>query len=366
MGACGSSEAGAGQGALMEEANSRLIDKMLRDEERRLGKEVKTFELILLVLAGLALAGPGSSGKSTILVIHLSGFTQGETESYRQAIFVNVRDAMKACFAVMDEEGIDFSDFSLMAFREVVELAPDLRDGEPFPADLLMPLATLWNDRGLRMAITRGNEATLPENMPYFYAELDRLFSPQYRPSDQDILRCRQKTTGITETTFRSRDMEYRIFDVGGQRSERKKWIHCFETVTAVLFLAAISGYDQVLLEDRESNQMQEALMLFDSICNSQWFVKTSIILFLNKCDVFEERILLSSIKLHFPDYQGEDSDYNAGREYFKARFTRLNRSTSKEVYCNYTTAIDTNLVKVVMASVYDIILARNLQDIIL
>ena len=92
----------------------------------------------------------------------------------------------------------------------------------------------------------------------------------------------------------------YRMFDVGGQRSERRKWIHCFEVrranavarrmrklsfilasqnVTAVLFLAAISGYDQGLIEDRDSNQMQEALMLFDSICNSTWFVRTSMIL---------------------------------------------------------------------------------------
>lgn len=42
----------------------------------------------------------------------------------------------------------------------------------------------------------------------------------------------------------------YRLFDVGGQRSERKKWIHCFEDVTAIIFCVALSGYDQVLHED--------------------------------------------------------------------------------------------------------------------
>ncbi|KAK4703274.1 hypothetical protein P7C70_g2946, partial [Phenoliferia sp. Uapishka_3] len=130
---------------------------------------------------------------------------------------------------------------------------------------------------------------------------------------------------------------------------------------------------------------MQEALMLFDSICNSQWFVQTSIILFLNKVDIFKERILVSSIRAYFPDYEGDDTDYNAAREYFKARFTRLNRSQSKEICAlssretsflltdlnartdtNYTTAIDTNLIKVVMASVYDIIVTRNMNDILL
>ena len=42
----------------------------------------------------------------------------------------------------------------------------------------------------------------------------------------------------------------FRLFDVGGQRSERKKWIHCFEDVTAIIFCVAMSEYDQVLHED--------------------------------------------------------------------------------------------------------------------
>ena len=44
----------------------------------------------------------------------------------------------------------------------------------------------------------------------------------------------------------------HRMFDVGGQRSERKKWIHCFEGVTAIIFCVALSAYDLVLAEDEE------------------------------------------------------------------------------------------------------------------
>jgi guanine nucleotide-binding protein subunit alpha len=47
------------------------------------------------------------------------------------------------------------------------------------------------------------------------------------------------------------------MFDVGGQRSERKKWIHCFENVTSIIFCVALSEYDQVLLE--ESNQVWDS-----------------------------------------------------------------------------------------------------------
>ena len=69
-------------------------------------------------------------------------------------------------------------------------------------------------------------------------------------PTDQDILRSRVKTTGITETTFKVGELTYKLFDVGGQRSERKKWIHCFENVTALVFLVSLSEYDQMLYED--------------------------------------------------------------------------------------------------------------------
>jgi hypothetical protein len=83
-----------------------------------------------------------------------------------------------------------------------------------------------------------------------YFESIDRISDPRFTPSDQDVLRSRVKTTGITETTFIIGDLTYRMFDVGGQRSERKKWIHCFENVTAIIFLVAISEYDQVLIED--------------------------------------------------------------------------------------------------------------------
>lgn len=97
-------------------------------------------------------------------------------------------------------------------------------------------------------------------SMQYYFSDLQRLFDSRYSPTDADILRCRNKTTGIIETTFPIDDRVYRIFDVGGQRSERKKWIHCFEGVTAVLFLVALSGYDSCLVEDKDSVSKESSI----------------------------------------------------------------------------------------------------------
>lgn len=88
-------------------------------------------------------------------------------------------------------------------------------------------------------------------SLSYFMPDLDRLFHPDYRPTQQDIIHARIRTTGINEIMVKVRDKEMLIVDVGGQRSERRKWIHCFEGVTAILFMVSLSGYDQRMLEDK-------------------------------------------------------------------------------------------------------------------
>ena len=184
-----------------------------------------------------------------------------------------------------------------------------------------------------------------------YFDNIERIAQPDYMPNDQDVLRSRVKTTGITETTFIIGDLTYRMFDVGGQRSERKKWIHCFENVTTILFLVAISEYDQLLFEDETVNRMQEALTLFDSICNSRWFIKTSIILFLNKIDRFKEKLPVSPMKNYFPDYEGGD-DYALACDYILNRFVSLNQHETKQIYTHFTCATDTTQIRFVMAAV--------------
>lgn len=95
------------------------------------------------------------------------------------------------------------------------------------------------------------------------------------------------------------------MFDVGGQRSERKKWIHCFEAVTSIIFCVALSEYDQVLLEESGQNRMNESLVLFESVINSRWFLRTSIILFLNKIDLLKAKLPKVPLERYFPEYTG-------------------------------------------------------------
>ncbi|GMR35775.1 hypothetical protein PMAYCL1PPCAC_05970, partial [Pristionchus mayeri] len=104
------------------------------------------------------------------------------------------------------------------------------------------------------------------------------------------------------------RNMTFSVVDVGGQRSQRKKWIHAFEDVNAIIFLVALSEYDQVLIEDGTTNRIKESLMLFSFICKCGWFEETSIILFLNKKDLFEEKIKRVALGKCFPKFNGKQT----------------------------------------------------------
>ncbi|CAL1696834.1 unnamed protein product [Somion occarium] len=277
-----------------------------------------------------------------------------EIENYRQLVFNNLTHGMKYVLDSMDDMGITLSEDNA-PYVQLIEDAVDLRDGQPFPPEYYEPLKKLWEDPSVQKAWERGNEAALPDNLIYFFSDLDRLFDPTFVPNEQDIVQTRARTIGITETVFHLRDHEMLMVDVGGQKSERRKWIHCFQDVTSILFLVSLSGYDQCLIEDKDANQMQDAMTIWDSICHSQWFKQTSIILFLNKNDLFEKKIDHSDIKTFFPDYDGEAGDARAGREYFKKRFARLAQKANqkeREIYIHVTTATDTAMLRVVMAAV--------------
>jgi len=190
-----------------------------------------------------------------------------------------------------------------------------------------------------------------------------RIGTPDYVPSDQDILRSRVKTTGLTEERFQVGELEYVVFDVGGQRSERKKWIHCFENVNVLIFLVAISEYDQTLYEDSDINRMNEAAGLFESISNSRWFTKSSVILFMNKTDLFRAKLVTSPIYEYYSDYEGP-SDYPTGCAYMQGKFTPLYRNGSiHPLRVWFTNATDADQLNVVFGAVQESILAASLID---
>lgn len=232
---------------------------------------------------------------------------------------------------------------------------------EPLDPDLKADVLQIWRDPNTASLLVRQNEFYLMDSTPYFIAELDRVSEPDYVPTEMDVLRARTKTTGIFETRFTMGNLSIHMFDVGGQRSERKKWIHCFESVTSIIFCVALSEYDQVLLEEANQNRMTESLVLFDSVINSRWFVRTSVVLFLNKIDIFKQKLQTSPLSDWFPEYTG-GVDANKAAKYILYKFTQVNRA-KLNIYPHLTQATDTSNVRLVFAAVKETILQNALKD---
>jgi len=335
---------------------SKMIDKNLKADGERAAREVK-----------LLLLGAGESGKSTIVkqmkIIHESGYSPEECKQYKPVVFSNTIQSMQAIIRAMGTLKIDYAhpDRAEDA-RQLFALAGSVEDGE-LTHELVGIMKRLWADEGLQVCFGRSREYQLNDSAGYYLSSLDRIGAPNYTPTQQDVLRTRVKTTGIVETHFVFKDLHFKMFDVGGQRSERKKWIHCFEGVTAIIFCVSLSAYDLVLAEDEETNRMHESMKLFDSICNNKWFIETSIILFLNKKDLFGEKIKKSPLTICFPEYTGANT-YDEAGSYIQMQFENLNsRKGEKEIYTHFTCATDTGNIQFVFDAVTDVIIKNNLKD---
>ncbi|KAJ7117096.1 heterotrimeric G-protein alpha subunit, GPA3-like protein [Mycena epipterygia] len=326
-----------------DKARSDAIDKQITEDSKRYKKECK-----------ILLLGSGESGKSTIVkqmkIIHQAGFDDRERAEYRTIIYKNVLDSAGTLARVVRRLGAPTPAADVLAQTHAV-LTPALADAI------------------LHVARAPAVERLLDEHPAEFYlmdrcsffASIHRIAAPTYVPSEEDVLRARAKSTAIIETRFWMGDLSIHMFDVGGQRSERKKWIHCFESVTSIIFCTALSEYDQVLEEERRVNRMRESLYLFESVINSRWFLRTSVILFLNKIDVFKRKLPKIPLGRYFPEYAG-GNDLQKAAKYILWKFMQENRA-KLTVYPHVTQATNTKNIRLVFAAVKETILQNALKD---
>jgi len=249
-------------------------------------------------------------------IAHHEEFTPEELASYRPIVYENVLESAHALIKATRKLDVEPSTYATRLLADkVLDYRIDESTGTPLfiPQDITEAIHNIWQDDVIKQFLDDHSSAFyLMDSGPYFFTHVLRIGAPDYIPNLDDVLRARAKTTGITETTFSFGLLSIHIFDVGGQRSERIKWINCFESMTSIIFCTALSEYDQVhflsllgpvlislfyyfytqvLPEEQNQNRMEESLALFESVVNSRWFLRTSIILFLNKIDLFKTKI---------------------------------------------------------------------------
>ena len=252
--------------------------------------------------------------------------------------------------------------------KEKFELMKEVDDGKEIDEEIGLAIKALWKDEGVLLAWKRRAEFQIVESVKYYFNEIDRILKDGYVATQQDMLLARVRTSGIVTEKYVIDSKNFEMYDVGGQRNERKKWIHCFDDVTAVIFVAALSEFDQVLFEDSSTNRMVEAIELFDEICNNRHFASSNMILFMNKKDLFEEKIVNVHIgdQKSFEDFpvpHGHIDYFGKGSRYFLRKFIKKNSNPDRKVYHHVTCATDSKNVEIVFNSCKDIILRGNFKE---
>jgi len=311
----------------------------------------------------MLLLGTGGAGKSTIFkqlkILNQTGFSQEDRLDFKQIIYSNILGAIKDICQACQTLGIMYgTEENHKRALLLLTLNPKL-DSPIFFQD---EIEILWRDPGIKVAMTRTNEFNLIESASYFLGQsLARVCNPDYVPSDQDILRCRKRTNGVSLMEFKQDQTSIQIFDVGGQRGERKKWIRCFDNVTSIIYVASLSEFDQELREAKGVNRMQESLNLFQAITGLPWFRQTAVILFLNKSDLLADKLKTSDLRTCFPEYSGS-SDYDQASSYIRQQYEQRKGCSNSNFYVHFTCATDTSNIKFVMRATVDIIMKRCLE----
>ncbi|XP_051958513.1 guanine nucleotide-binding protein subunit alpha-13-like [Xyrauchen texanus] len=356
--------------------SSSEIDQIRKSKEidKRLSRE-KTYSKKLVKIL---LLGAGESGKSTFLkqmrIIHGQDFDQQAKEEFRCTIYSNVIKGIRVLVDAREKLHIPWGDPENQVHGETV-MAFDTRSSMMAKGmvetkiflNYQPSISALWQDSGIQTAYDRRREFQLGESVKYFLDNVDKLGQLDYLPSQKDILLARKPTKGIHEYDFEIKNVPFKMVDVGGQRSERKRWFECFDSVTSILFLVSSSEFDQVLMEDRQTNRLMESLNIFETIANNCVFANVSIILFLNKTDLLEEKVQIVNIKDYFPEFTGEPNNLQDVQKFLVDCFRNKRREQQqKPLYYHFTTAINTENIRLVFRDVKDTILHDNLKQLML
>ncbi|KAI0342325.1 G-alpha-domain-containing protein [Trametopsis cervina] len=233
----------------------------------------------------------------------------------------------------------------------------------------------LWEDPTVQKVLEF--EKLRLQDMPGFFLDsLERIASARYVPTDDDVLRARLKTLGVSEYRFQVKDeyagfgsstREWRVYDVGGHRSLVAAWAPFFDDMDAILFLAPISCFDQVLEEDPMVNRLEDSILLWKSIVSNPLLAKTNLVLFLNKIDILKTK-LNAGIEFgrYIVSYGSRPNDYDNAAAYLKRKFQQIHKENSRvprTFYCHFTTVTDPKATSMILADVQDTIIRKQLQD---
>jgi len=233
-------------------------------------------------------------------------------------------------------------------------------DAEELTEDIGALITSVYKDE-LKHFITTKAHFKYP-NLTYLLNHAVEISSSYYQPTTEAVLLARLKSTGIQEVELSFENSTLVIVDIGGQRSERRKWINCFSDVVAVIYVAALDDYDQVLEEDGKTSRFKDSMDTFRDIIQQEYFNKKKVILFLNRYDLFEQKIKVVPLDMCLA---GASTDIGQDVQRAKGYIKNLYREIGEHAHCNLTVhttcALDTTQCSKLFTAIMDQILTESL-----
>jgi len=341
-----------------EGLQSKNIDLILNDAKN---ESLLDFKVLLL--------GAGESGKSTVVkqlkVLHKVQMDEQELHSYAVNIHKNTVQCMQNLLENSESLGVPVEDDQLKQSAENVKSFIFDSDQKRIPVSIASDIEALWRSTAIQRVWSRRSEFWFLDATPYYFENIQSFIEDDYVPTEEDCIMTRVRTTGIAVTEFDEAGIHFRVVDVGGQRNERKKWIHCFDDVKALLFVVNLAGYDQVMFEDPSQNRMNESLDLFGQICNNPVFSSTPIFLCFNKKDLFEQMIQTNDLSKCFPDYTG-GKEVQEALQFIESKFKAKMSNSNVIMKTSYIAARFKKDVKYTWEEVKETLLEENKKQVAL
>jgi len=343
-----------------------MIDHQQQQDEWR---DQKVIKLLFL--------GAGGSGKSTLFkqlrILYGDGLKEDARRRYTKNIYSNLIDGIKVLLegnlemAAKDEdEEVDLSSKGRKTKitpcdEKIVRSIDAISENDTLSPETAKLIQMAWSDPGMQMTWQNRSELQVQDSLAYYVENAGRISQKGYIPNKADVLHVRSVTTGIVEGHMKIKDRIFHIVDVGGQRSERRKWMNCFDNVTGLIYVASLISYNQTLYEDEATNRMKESLKLFKKTLvgkDGKNFQDSCVVLFLNKEDLFTEMIKKYPITRCFPEYKGrntEQDQYN----YISKKYQDI--VSPREIFVHRTCATSTDQIEVIFNVVNLEIIRRTL-----
>ncbi|KAJ3733784.1 guanine nucleotide binding protein, alpha subunit [Lentinula guzmanii] len=307
---------------------------------------------------------------------HLASITNVPHSTRPKEVYVQSSMAWKSTFSrllststrdsVESDTGIDFD---------------DPKDPGVILNNCAEDMIKLWHDSTIRELLNVSG-IRLEDTPGFFLDDLERITALRYVPSDDDILKARLKTMGVSEHRFVLKtgnlvSRDWRVFDVGGARSLVRfdsdfiafhfDPLDNNDSLDAIIFLAPLSCFDQSLIEDPSVNRLEDSILLWRSIVSNQLLQKTELILFLNKCDILKAK-LESGIQFSkwVISYSDRPNTFEGTSKYMKKKFGTIHKNNSptpRTFYCHFTSVTDIQSTFQILENVKDFIVRKSLAD---